>query len=671
MCAVLALLLTTLIIHYSLRHGRLSIHPSFDDIGYMASAMTRLEVFYGDPQHPYRPLIDFIADYYHNPPHSPYSELLGVAAFAIFGPHDWAPYAANALLAFFFFFFADRLLSGVRLWQRLFCLLVLACVPFTGMAVHEFRPDPAVSLVTAFGIMLALTRPFIASTKGHKAAIGALFGLAMLIKPPVFPATIVYFCSTLALVTVCDLVITRSRDIGKIIQSWILCGLPFLLIPLPHYYVNGRNIVNYINEILYGHYREAYQLRADRIVHLLYFFTGHGGSIMLGLHLFLLLGILLIGAGAMIYSRSREQMTRGVALFAMLLLSAAIPISNPTKSEFFALTFDILLAFTAIYALGQMVASEARRRPLLPLASMLLVFVTLWGGLWFRWPTRWGDFSTDWVRNRNDIGNGIYNSIFDHTVTPVDWHAPFTAILPSGDKVISNRPRAMFTAIGDLGPSLFQYMAMVDYRQATFFTAPDTLNVEDYLHAAEQADFVIASEKGSRLIADFLPNYPVQDDVLAAFRRHPTFREIGRFPFISSGKGFVLFQRAAFAGWTPISRIGPLEGPILTKDVKNRVVFWAYGPATKLKVSTPASGAYQLYWECHNGFANETITVKVDGATAHEVKVHSGEGFTPVTLPLQLTAGEHVVELDYSEWVHEEERPLAVLFQALLIEPAR
>src|SRR5687768_5437288 len=93
-CAALAVLFTLVILRYSFRHGRLLLFPTFDDVGYFSEGVERLQILYDEG---FRGLL---GNYRHVAPHSPYSVYLAMLAFMVFGIHDWAPYAANALLLF-------------------------------------------------------------------------------------------------------------------------------------------------------------------------------------------------------------------------------------------------------------------------------------------------------------------------------------------------------------------------------------------------------------------------------------------------------------------------------------------------------------------------------------------------------------------------------------------
>jgi len=200
----IAVVFTSAIVQYSLRDGRLVIPPSFDDVGYMADGATRLCNFYQMGALP------AFQNYVQDPPHSPYSTLLATAAFAVFGIRDWAPYAANGLLILAYLAFADHLLRGLPIWQKLLATVVLLSVPISAMAVHEFRPDHASALLIVLGGILILERPFITASWRRLLTIGAIFGLALLTKTPTFPATLAMMFGTLFLGVAADLTIAAG-----------------------------------------------------------------------------------------------------------------------------------------------------------------------------------------------------------------------------------------------------------------------------------------------------------------------------------------------------------------------------------------------------------------------------------------------------------------------------
>ncbi|HEY2944983.1 MAG TPA: hypothetical protein VGN09_21295, partial [Vicinamibacteria bacterium] len=101
---------TLIIVQWSLRHGRLILPPTYDDVGYLADGLSRLEVLYRDR------LPGLLAEHFRHPPHSPFSSYLALAGFALFGAHDWAPYASNVIIVLALLAFVDYLLRERAWW---------------------------------------------------------------------------------------------------------------------------------------------------------------------------------------------------------------------------------------------------------------------------------------------------------------------------------------------------------------------------------------------------------------------------------------------------------------------------------------------------------------------------------------------------------------------------
>ena len=651
-CAAFAVVFTLVILQYSFRHGRLILFPAYDDVDYFAEAVEAVQVFY---DHGFVALLKHYRD---RPPHSPYSSGLATVAFLVFGIRDWAPYAANALLLFGFFAFADYLLKGVALWQKVLFILFLCTVPLVGMASHEFRPDHAVSLLTVVGVFVLLTRPFVRSPLRHKLVAGAFFGLAMLTKPPVFPATVTFFVAALVLATLSDRFGRGQRFTARrAAAAWAPCAVPFILIPLPHYLIHGGYILHYIYDILFGSQREAYLTRGDLSHHLKFYLTGHAAKVMLGRHFTLLVAFLLALTALFLLRRRRLDLVTGAALALVLLLSYAIPTVNQTKQEFFGLTFHIMLAYLVIYLLGRLILSERLSRDsewLLPLRRVRVMPVVLlamlaWGLCVFQWPTRHANFNTDWMVNRRQIVDGLYRTILKN--------APH------------DQPRVLLTGIGDVNVPLLEYMARRDMVPLdAYIPEPDTDDPQPYLSALPDVDFVIAAESGTSLVSDFLASYRIQDYLLAKVRAREEFAEIARFTYRRTGRNFYLFQRRDFVGYTPLEGLGPPEGPHPKHHL--RLVRWGLGPATRLKATAPTAGAYELFFSARTSVSGQEVTVTVNGREVTRLPMTASYDYMDTRVPLSLTAGENDIELHYAAWDRQDPRPMAVLYKSLRLKPS-
>jgi len=661
LCAIFAGLLTGVIVQYSFRHGRLIQYPIFDDVGYFADGMMRVQAFHDGG---FRAVWQ---QYRRNPPHSPYSDGLAALAFAVFGPRDWAPYLCNGLLALAFFVCVERLIMRAALWEKILCLLFVATIPFMGMAVHEFRPDHMVSLLTAAGIVAAMARPAVRCSRNHKLLVGALFGLAMWVKPPVFPATTILFMTSVTVSTICDRWANGPfRHWSDVLLAWVTYWVLFVAIPLPHYLVNFTGIVSYIHEILFGAYKNSYELRGSASTHLLYFISGDGGRIMLGWHVYLLLGLLVLMCGWTYLASTRAQRIQTTGLLTLLLLSLAIPTANRTKSPFFGLTFDILLTFTGLYLLGRAMMQQKRA---FSWPGVILAACAAIGLAQFQWPSRYGSFNTPWIVDRSKLVHGAYDTTVARTHVPENLVTDPVSVLPLGCKLISQRPRTCIVGAGDINSSLYSYWATRALRPAEFYSAPDVADLQVNLRALADADYVIICEPGSRLMADFLPSYPIYGPLIDALHAGHDFREVARFPFIMSGKNLLVFQRVDYFGWSPAGGMGEFEGPF--PELGNRVVIWGYGPQMHIILSAPADGDYNLVWEARNGFPDEQLTLILDGREINRRTLPAETVFSGARAPMTLSAGAHDLVMRFSKWDTTSTRPLAVLFRKLRLEPEK
>ncbi|MDB6103475.1 MAG: hypothetical protein JWO52_3474 [Gammaproteobacteria bacterium] len=516
------------------------LFPYYDDVGYLADGLFRLQTFY-----------DFgagglVSTYRTLPPHSPYSTFMAIVGFALFGYHDWAPYVTNSLLALGYFLLADRLLRGAALWQKAVCFAFISTIPFVGMAVHEFRPDHAVALFTAAGVLTLLWGPFVYGSRRRQIAAGIWFGLAMLTKPPVFPQTLVIGGAALVLATLSDwLAGGRPPDPRSAARAWTAVLIPFALIPLPHYALDGKRILSYIHEILFGSFKESYQNNGTSTEQITYYLTGKGGQIMLGRHWMLLLVLLLVCGSGVLAMRRRGDIVRAAALLLMVLSAWVIPTAVVTKQQFFGLTFDTLLAFLVIYLIGRLLVVGRVRGGWARTASQALILAAMASGLWlFQWPTRGGNFSTGWQENRRQIVDGIFHSIVAHSTFGGADAAPAPdASIPDSEKSHAPTPVVVLCGIGDMNDDLLKYMALKEQIPLKVWFNEYATTPKQVIHDFDGADFIIAAESGTMLVADFLPCSPWQDQLLAAVRARHDFKEIGKFTFRKMGRSIYLFVR--------------------------------------------------------------------------------------------------------------------------------
>ena len=673
LCALLAAAMTLAVIQYSFRHGRLVIFPTYDDVGYFADGAERLQALYDDGVN------GLARKYMENPPHSPWQAAMAVMAFALFGLHDWAPYAMNAVVALGFFLLGNRLLGKATVWQRVAALVLLASIPFMPMAVHEFRPDHAAALFTAIGVLLPLAAPFVYGPRRRQVAIGFWLGMALLAKTTVFPQTVALGATAMILAVGVEWIGAGHRPRAMAVaRAWLAVLLPILLIATPHYFYNRAHILHYIHEILFGKFKDSYQYGGSFAEQARYYLYGPGGLVMLGRHCTLLFGIVIGGAACALAWGSRRLRTRLFAWIALLFLAWLIPTLNKTKQPFFGLTFDALLAGVALLLVGNCLRIErlARHR-LLHFASAALLIIMLMGVWRFQWPTREGDAMAGWEAQRRQI----VDSLFDTIVAHCTFHQLDTRPLPDprvaeADKNGSAHPLVLLCGTGSVNADLLRYMSIQRQVPLLPFFNEEGTTADDFIDYFDDADFIVCCDSGTLLMADFLPVSKLQDALLAQARRRPELSQIGQWSFMKAGgKSLYLFMRrptSDFAGadnYTPLSGLGPVEGPF--PEAHLRAVRWGMGPSTKLKFHADVPGMKELTWSARTDFQQQVVTVLLDGkqVAAQPIPGSFTDSYR-ASISFAVTSGDHELTLNYARWHEDGPRPMAVLFRALRLKSA-
>jgi hypothetical protein len=517
-CAGLSAAFTALTLLWSMRFGRQVYYPKFDDIVYFDDALGRLRLLH------HAGTTAFLQGLWKCPPHSPFSTALGMVSFALLGANDRSPYIGNGILVFACLAFAAYLARRTKIWQTICILLIVLSVRTLASTVTVFRPDFAIGLLLAMGPLLALERPFVFASRCRQAAIGAVFGLAMLAKPPMFPATLAIFLATLVLASIGDWINAHPPpSITVITNAWLVCLLPFVLLASPYYLRNGWHMWDYFYTNTYGRNRAIWEVRGTIGDRLRYFLVGPGGQVTIRYHIHLFIAIGL-AAGAVYLKRGRSrEITQYFSVLAILSLALLMCAINPDKHEFMGLIFETPCMFAAIMPLCALATygnlhCESRRW-----TSAVLIGITLISIIQFRGP--------DFVASRTDlvvidhhrIIDGIYRCLTDHAGSS-----------DAGIYVIGT---------GDINPYLLRYRARIDGRE---WHAWDTALCGD-MHVAtmeiENANFVIAAEPGTGLMSERLRSSQLAGPVIVLLRNRGDFTTIADFVCRATGKHVYVFER--------------------------------------------------------------------------------------------------------------------------------
>lgn len=519
-----ALLFTAIIIRYSQRHGRLMLFPTFDDTRYMLEGMEATHAL--RDAGPAGLLRHWIA----HPPHSPWQATLGLLGFSILGANDWAAHASNLLLVIGLLAAGRWALRGLNWPAQIPLLLFVLTIPLAAMGAYEFRPDIAVGIALAWAATWTLSRPLLRAPARHQLAVGAAFGLCLLIKPPFFPMTLIIFALCVFLKLERGTLHILFRRFAAVCAR---CLLGCAIVAGPYWLIAGRGQWRYFYDVTFGRYRGLWNLPGDNHLRPLYYLAGEGSQIMLGRHLIPLVILVLVGFVLVLYRKRRREIAFAGSMLIVAAAMYIIPAAS-RKSPFFGVPFQMMLVLGALlsvrmillqvgFAVRTRVSNGSHSEPYI--RASIVTALALFGFLVFQWPERRGDYASPETLSRQTIVDAIHAQI---------------RVKAARDAV---PPRIFVTTAGDITARLIRYLALKDETPVDAFDHPNESDLDLFRRSIGRADFVVASESGSEIVATNLPSARVQDQVLDLLRRDPRFRVAGHYPFIRTGKGYYVFER--------------------------------------------------------------------------------------------------------------------------------
>jgi len=339
----IAIIYTLYATNSSIFGGRLSLPVTYDDMAYLNDGLNRLNTLYTEG------LFRFLADFWKNTPHSPYSTMAATLAFATFGIHDWAPYLTNAVCVLLILLLPHYVVGDELDLKGKFVIGgLLLCLPLTYHSVVNFRPDMFCGLVATLGCAF-LIKPICNGViaKNDLIKAGICFALAVFAKPTVAPSVI----SGYAAGTLCLLYFIKTKKVEayagykSILWLWVpvisVIGI-FIL----------KNISHYIEYVGHSFGGVASIWTLPRSSMFTYYFTGHGGD-MFGKQIFLILGIFLISSIIFYMKNSNERKNNVIRYVMAVFVGVFIPllvvaVDNPFLGVFFQGVFLLLVVFVGV-----------------------------------------------------------------------------------------------------------------------------------------------------------------------------------------------------------------------------------------------------------------------------------------------------------------------------------
>ena len=503
--------------------------PVYDDVEYLLDGRHRLDAF------DRKGIMGLTWSLWHDPPHSPWSTLAAFSGFLVFGVHAWAPYAINAVLVAAIILAADHFFGVKSLWLRVALSLVILALPMTVRAVHDFRPDFAVALATAFAclttIRLGLPGPSCRGVRKRYFLAGLLFGCAYLIKP-----SFVYHTTAMLVVSLLLSEVVRLLFASGGVLSCLYAGLPgragsFLVgcfVISGMYYLSAwKGVMTYLATNT-GSGSEANLWRTTGGVwgtFKEYVFSGSMAQ-MLGPFLWLLLAVT---AAGLVFNLARKEWKNIAVLSAGLFCSAAslgVMCIGQHRNEFFGLTWQMLLLFSAIFALGTLTPSSVLRTGVVVFA-LTTGLIKLFGP---HGPMIWQP-QTDALTSR---------SLNEALIKRFEELGPVKS-----DSLKRNFPIIYVAFAGAVDSETQRWLADDEKYRAQFSNLHRSGNLEEHRQMVAAADIVgIASEDAAWLYT-FLPSAALQKDLLALIRDDPSFVELAPARG-SDGKVYLFARKSTF-----------------------------------------------------------------------------------------------------------------------------
>jgi hypothetical protein len=500
--AIISAAYTANVVQWSLRFGRLAMDPVFDDVGYFIDGLQRLNVLDSVGVH------EFCKTFIQSPPHSPWSTLLAVLAFALFGVNEWAPYLLNGVLVFFLLCLAWNV-AGQETFTRVAVtsVVLLSQLPF--QAILEFRPDFAAALFTA-GFAVLLLKMGIhgmertVELRGYF-CVGLVAGLAYLTKPSFFPHTTIMLFAALLVSEINRGLLARGRfEIWGIIRRALLALAGAVLVAGPYFSVSWRSVLDYFL-VNTGSGKEANIWRTPggfwgALTERLH---GYPISITLGRFTNLFAIWLLVGVAIALVQRNYRAVlfsVSGILLSATsLLLIAAGQMGDPH----FSYTWMILFVLTTLAAIGEI--TKDRKTAFLAIVFCFMSFFTFYKA----------SPKSPWLVIKDTARDESMNKVIVERI----------AARAATD--LGARPAIVYsTFMGKVNAASQDWLAIKGNVNAVFRDLHRSGDITEHLAAIRAADFVEVADSSSAWLDRWLPSAPLQDALLQNLRNLSIFREL-------------------------------------------------------------------------------------------------------------------------------------------------
>jgi hypothetical protein len=384
-----SLILTTVVVRYSSEHGKLAIPPDYDDSHSLIEGALRYLIWKNEG---WRAAWHY---YLQDPPHSFLHYYLTSALFAVFGIHQSVVYWFSGVFVFIAALGVMLLLREIQLLPYMALLTGFLCLPALFNMIFDFRSECAMAALLFMACCLAVRSAW-ANRHDMPLALfsGICFALCLGIKPAMFLYVLgMLFCS--GVVWIAAALSRHDGSLMRAIQNWVMASVIAILPFSFHYYLNANQIFGYIYTNAFA--SDFWKQKGTLFDQLLFHLFGFAGRFQLGVFTQPLLGLLLLGftLGLVFRKKLNPSLLRYFCsmIFLTVMAYAGVAI-NSINQNYFGMTFDLLLAASAVLVLAMISLAMAR-----PWGDLLCCVVAISALLAWRVP-----MTQDYVERTRVVG---------------------------------------------------------------------------------------------------------------------------------------------------------------------------------------------------------------------------------------------------------------------------
>lgn len=252
-------------------------------------------------------------------------------------------------------------------------MLLAASVPVWAWSIEIVKPDYASAFLTSVGVCAVLANPYRAWTWRRRAILGVVFGVAVLCKPVVAPATIGFALMVCGVRVIARCV--QGRRSGLVADVVVLLTV-MLMVCGPHLAMAMPTHLRYARETLTGVRADVWRFHGSALGHVLFHVSGPGGRAMIGWGWVWIVPGLCVAAWGLWRRRGRLGRVLVVLWGVVVVTALGVAAVNPMKIMEFGLVFQVCAVIAAAWGVRAVLDRRRARAWRVPVAAVSFALFT-------------------------------------------------------------------------------------------------------------------------------------------------------------------------------------------------------------------------------------------------------------------------------------------------------